>query len=263
VYEIVENNPFAPELEIRAVDDIRIVVLNRPEARNAVDEALHGALAKVWGWLAQDETARAVVLTANGKAFCSGGDFNLMQELHADRAKRTKLLDEGRVIIEELLNCPLPVVTAVNGPAAGLGASLAVLSDMVFMSEDAFMSDPHVAVGLTAGDGGPLTWPFLTSLLRAKEFLFTGDRIPADQAVALGLANRVVAADALQDEALAFARRLAALPRHALRSSKRAINLHVLKAAGGLLDFAFAMEHQSFDDEDHRRIVSSILAKSS
>ena len=260
---IIENHPFTPVLDIRAVDDIRIVALNRPEARNAVDEALHGALARVWGWLARDDSARAVILTANGKAFCGGGDFNLMRELHANPDKRTKLLDEGRVIIEEMLNCPLPVVTAINGPAAGLGASLAVLSDMVFMSEDAFMSDPHVAVGLTAGDGGPLAWPFLTSLLRAKEFIFTGDQIPAQQAVALGLANRVVPADRLQEEALAFARRLAALPRHALRTSKRAINLHVLKAAGGLLDYAFASEYQSFDDEDHRRIVNSILAKSS
>jgi enoyl-CoA hydratase len=256
------DNPFEPHLLIREIDDIRVVELNHPDTFNSVDGPLHKALAEVWSHLAKDEAARAVVLTGNGKAFSAGGDFGLFQELLADGPRRARLIDEARVIVEEMLNFPLPVVAAVNGPAVGLGTSLAVISDMVFMGESAYMCDPHVAVGLTAGDGGPLTWPFLTSLLRCKEFLFTGDKIYGEQAVALGLANRVVPDADLRDEAMAFARRLAALPQHALKSTKRAINLHVMKAATGLLDYAFAMEYQSFDTAEHRQIVADFQARS-
>src|SRR5260221_12884219 len=111
-----------------------------------------------------------------------------------------------------MVRFPLPVIAAVNGPAVGLGCSLAVACDLVFMSELAFLADPHVTVGLVAGDGGAALWPLLTSMLRAKEYLFTGDRIPATVAVELGLANRVVASDTLVADAIAVAHRLASMP---------------------------------------------------
>jgi|KBSSwiStaDraftv2_1062776.scaffolds.fasta_scaffold08390_5 enoyl-CoA hydratase len=257
------HNPFEPHLKLRLVDDICVVSFNHPETLNSVDEPLHKAISEVWAYLASVDGLRAVVLTGEGRAFSAGGDFVMFQELQDDHPRRSRLIDEARAIVEATLNFPLPVVAAVNGPAIGLGASLAVLSDMVFIAESAYMADPHVAVGLTAGDGGPLTWPFVTGLLRAKEYLYTGDRISAERAVELGLANRVVRdADTLA-EALAYARRLAALPQHALRSTKRAINLHLLNALPGLLDYAFAMEYQSFDTPEHRQIVADFVAKSS
>src|SRR5690606_9846419 len=99
---------------------------------------------------------------------------------------------EGARIVEELLRFPLPVVAAVNGPAVGLGCSIAVLCDVVLMAEDAHLADPHVAVGLAAGDGGAAFWPLLGPILRLREHLYTGDPIPAARAVELGLASRVV-----------------------------------------------------------------------
>jgi enoyl-CoA hydratase len=256
-------NSFAPHLEIEALDGVRVVKLNHPSSLNAVDFALHTALTRVWASLAEDPDARVVVLAANGRAFCAGGDMDMFQQIQADPAKRGRVIDEALDLVDAMLGFPLPVVAAVQGAAVGLGASLAVLSDIVFMGESAYMSDPHVAVGLTAGDGGPLTWPFLTSLLRVKEFLFTGDRIPAEQAVALGLANRVVPDGELYDHAVAYARRLEALPPIALRTTKKALNMHIRQSANGLLEYAFAAEYQCFDTDEHRQLVSEFVTRRS
>ena len=233
------TNPFAPHLDIESLGGVRVVMLNHPESLNAVDADLHSALTNVWSYLARDPGARVVVLTGAGRAFCAGGDMEMFRRLQGDEAERARLISEAHTLVNQMLGFALPVVAAVNGAAVGLGASLAVLSDVVFMAESAFMSDPHVAVGLTAGDGGPLTWPFLTSLLRAKEFLFTGDRIPAERAVALGLANHVVPDQQLRERAVGFAQRLEAMPRQALHTTKKALNLHLQRAATGLLDYAF------------------------
>ena len=115
-----------------------------------------------------------------------------------------------RRLVEDMLNLHLPVVAAVNGPAVGLGCTLATLCDIVFIDESTFLADPHVTVALVAGDGSAVTWPFMTSMLRVKQYLLTGDRIPAAVAVELGLANFAVPAASLLPDATAFAQRLAA-----------------------------------------------------
>jgi enoyl-CoA hydratase len=171
---------------------VRIVRLNRPEALNAADDALHARLASVWDELAQDTACRAVVLTGQGRAFSAGGDFGVLKGMNESEPYRRKVLDEGARIVRSMAGFPLPIVAAVNGPAVGLGCSLAGLCDIVLIEESAYLADPHVSVGLVAGDGGAITWPALMSLLKAKEYLFLGDRIPAHVAVELGLANRVV-----------------------------------------------------------------------
>ncbi len=154
-----------------------------------------------------------------------------------------------------MVRFPLPVVAAVNGPAVGLGASVAVMCDIVYMADTAFLADPHVKVGLVAGDGGAALWPLLTSMLRAKEYLFTGARIPAAEAVSLGLANRVVDGAAVVEESVALADRLAAVPRQALQDTKRALNAHITRAIAGVLDFALAAEFITMGSEEHQRLV--------
>ena len=111
-----------------------------------------------------------------------------------------------------MIRCRVPVVAAVNGPAVGLGCSVIALSDVVYMAESAYLADPHVMVGLVAADGGPLTWPLHTSLLLAKEYAFTGDRIGAARAREIGLANHVCPDDEVFAAALAAAHTIAALP---------------------------------------------------
>ena len=135
-----------------------------------------------------------VILTGAGRTFCAGGDFDWISSFLDDAAARYESVREGAEIIEEMLRFPLPVIAAVNGAAVGLGCSIAVLCDVVLMSERAYLADPHVSVGLVAGDGGAAFWPLLTPIMRSREYLFTGDRISAGKAVEIGLASRTCAA---------------------------------------------------------------------
>jgi enoyl-CoA hydratase len=236
------------EIQVRADGPLRIIALNRPAALNAVNEALHTGLARLWPRLSEDRAARAAVLTGNGKAFSAGGDFGYLDELRRDSDLRARTIAHGRDLVLGMARCRVPVISAVNGPAVGLGCSLAALSDIVYLAETAYLADPHVQIGLVAADGGPLTWPLHTSLLIAKEYALTGARIPARRAVELGLANHVVA-DPLT-EAVACAKRVAELPQQAVESTKRLLNLHLERAVLATLDFAMTAEEQSFQTED-------------
>ena len=249
------------ELRVEVDGAIRTVVMNRPDALNAVDLRLHWALANVWRQIAADREARVVILTGAGRAFSAGGDLDWISTFVDDHAARDESLREGAEIIDELIRFPLPIVTAVNGPAVGLAFSIALLTDVVLVADDAHMADPHVSVGLVAADGGALTWPALTSLVRAKEYLFTGDRIPAEQAVQLGLANRVVPDGESVDAAIELAERMAKQPRQALRDTKRALNKQLERAVLEVLDFAVAAEAISSASDEHRAIVERMRKK--
>jgi enoyl-CoA hydratase len=255
------NSSDSEVLVVERQGAVRIVRLNRPEALNAANEELHRRIAEVWGELLRDTECRAVVLTGAGRAFCAGGDLGVLRRMNEDAEYRNATLSEAASIVRSMVQFPLPIVVAVNGAAVGLGCSLAALSDIVYIEESAYFADPHVSVGLVAADGGAMTWPALTSLLRAKEYLFTGDRIPAKTAVELGLANRVVADGTSVDEALALAQRLAQQPAQALRDTKRAINKHLERAVLDILDFAVATEAISSASEEHGQIVASLLNK--
>lgn len=249
------------ELTVECDGPVRIVTLSRPAELNAVNERLHWALANVWRQLSADSDARVVVLTGAGRAFSAGGDLDWITSFLDDPAARDESLREGAQIIEELLQFPLPVITAVNGPAVGLGCSVAVLSDIVLISDRAFLMDPHVSVGLVAGDGGGAFWPLLTPILRSREYLYTGDRIPAPLAVELGLASRVVAVGELMPEALRLAGRLAAQPPEALRGTKRVAGMYLAQALAGAMQAGFAAERETMVTAEHRQRVLALWKK--
>lgn len=246
------------EIDVRADGPLRIITLNRPDALNAVNDALHTGLAQLWSRLDEDRDARAAVLTGSGRAFSAGGDFSYLDELRRDRDLRAKTITHGREIVLGMARCRTPVVAAVNGPAVGLGCSLVALSDIVYMAETAYLADPHVQVGLVAADGGPLTWPLQMSLLLAKEYALTGAKIGAERAAQLGLANHVVE-DPLA-EAIACAKKIAELPRQAVESTKRLLNIHLERAVLATLDFANMAEDQSFQTDDFAHIVAGLNA---
>jgi enoyl-CoA hydratase len=240
------------ELLVESVGPIRTVSINRPDHLNAVNRNLHWALANVWRQLATDDEARVVVLTGVGRTFSAGGDLDWITTFLDDRAARQESLREGAEIIQEMLRFPLPVIAAVNGAAVGLGCSLAILSDVVLISEKAHLADPHVSVGLVAGDGGAALWPLLTAIQRSREYLFTGDRIPAATAVELGLASRVVAPEDLIPEATKLAERIAAQPPQAVQGTKRVLNMHLSRALSGAVQAGFAEEEVSMQTDEHR-----------
>lgn len=246
------------EIDVRADGSLRIITLNRPDALNAVNDALHTGLAQLWPRLSADREARAAVLTGSGRAFSAGGDFGYLDELRRDDELRAKTIAHGRDIVLGMARCRVPVVAAVNGPAVGLGCSLVALSDIVYVAETAYLADPHVQVGLVAADGGPLTWPLQMSLLLAKEYALTGARIHAARAVELGLANHV-AEDPLA-EAISCARRIAELPRQAVESTKRLLNIHLERAVLATLDYANAAEEQSFGTDDFAGIIARLTS---
>ena len=259
--ETVVKHPFGPEIAIEVCRGVHLVTLDRPASLNAIDGALHRALSKVWEFLSDDHDARSVVLTGRGRAFSAGGDLDHVVDIQNDRDMRRGDVEEARKIVATMIDCPLPIIAAVNGPAVGLGCNLALSADLVYMAESAYLADPHVRVGLTAGDGGAAIWPVLTSMVQAKEYLFTGDRIDAREAMRIGLATRTFPDDVLVESALAMGVRLASLPRQALESTKRACNMHMRRVVLDALDFALASEFQSFDTADHRGIIQRMRSE--
>jgi enoyl-CoA hydratase len=241
---------------------VAIVRMNRPDQHNAADAALHRRLAEVWTEIRLDPTVRAVVLTGAGGAFSAGGDFALMQATRDDPDVADVVFDEARRTVMDMINLPQPIVAAVNGPAVGLGASLAALCDISVVADTAFLADPHLGVGLVPGDGAAMLWPLLIGLTRAKEFILLGERLTAAQALEIGLVNRVVPQEKALEAALEIAHKLAKVPHRALQDTKRLMNLHANRALLGALDQAIAAERQSVASPEHGERVARMIERS-
>ncbi len=241
--------------------DVLVVTLEHPESGlNAVDEALHHDLTHLFGRLKREREARAVVLTAAGRAFSAGGDFGWFPSLQ-DPERLEHLRLDARQMIFDLLDVHLPVVAAVNGAAMGLGASIALLCDTTFMADTAVIGDPHVRVGLAAGDGGTIAWPLALGPMMAKRFLLTGDAVDADEAVRLGLAAGAYPAADLRAESVAFARRLTELPPLAVQYTKQAVNAWIKATALPAFEHASALEIATFRSDDHVEAVAAMVDK--
>jgi enoyl-CoA hydratase len=240
---------------------IAVVTLNRPDHMNAFDNDLHRAFAAYWSGLDDDLSVRAVVLTGAGRSFCAGGSIDDFDLFRTDLAARTKIMRSARRLVDEMLNVRVPVVAAVNGAAVGLGCTLMTLCDIVFVAETARIADPHVAVALVAGDGSAVTWPHCTSLLKAKQYLLTGDVIPPQEAVAIGLANFVTPPDQVVAEATAFAHRLAALPPQAVQDTKAVLNQQLRLSAVTSLGFGLAAETHSHDTPEYAAVPEQFRAR--
>ncbi len=149
---------------------------------NGVDEAMHDELACVFTELQRDSGSDIIVLTAVGRAFCAGGDFDWFEAQITDPANFRAIGWDAKHIVNSLLELEKPIVCRLNGAAAGLGATIALMCDVIIADEEARIGDPHVKVGLVAGGGGALIWPQLIGYARAKELLLTGDLLTGRQA---------------------------------------------------------------------------------
>jgi 2-(1,2-epoxy-1,2-dihydrophenyl)acetyl-CoA isomerase len=201
------------------------VTLNRPEARNAVDDAMREALLAAFARVADDPAIRAVVLTAAGDTFCPGADLwsgrtSAPGPLHPG-APRVLMKRNSQHLIRTILELEKPIVAAVNGVAAGMGAHLALACDLVVMASDARLVEVFVRRGIAVDSAGAFLLSRLVGLLKAKELVLLGDDLPAEEALRLGLCNKVVPRDELEAAARAWGERLAHGPTFALGLSKR------------------------------------------
>lgn len=247
-------------IQVEHRDKILTLTLNRPQALNAVNSKLHTELAQIFADVQWDEEANVVVLTGAGRAFSAGGDIKWMEEM-AKPATLQTVLWEGKKIINDLLELEKPIIAKVNGAATGLGATIALFCDIIISSTEGKFADPHVKVGVGAGDGGAVIWPLLIGVCKAKELLMTGDLIGAEEAERIGLINRVVPPDKLDETVQQMATRLANGAIRAIRATKVSVNKLLKANANLILDASLALEGHCFNTEDHREAVRAFIEK--
>jgi len=251
-------------LKIEKNDGVAVLTLNRPEQRNALHPEAQLELEHVWLDLAKDAEVNAIVLTGAGAAFSAGGDIRSMIDRFGttEGFKYTLNVPEGtKRLLQNILDVPQPIIAAVNGDAVGLGATLALFSDVSIIAEDARFGDTHVKVGLVAGDGGTIIWPLLIGANRAKEFLMLGRLASGRECADMGLANHAVPKDQVLAAAMEMASKLARSAPWAVRWTKLSINKTIKDQLNLLLDGAIAFEMLSMNTQDHLEASKAFFEK--
>ena len=245
-------------------DTVLIITLNRPERLNAVNNVMHEELPDVFARVGQDPEVSAVVLTGAGRGFCSGGDIRAMAERGGASPSQSGLgavSPGGRRLLHNMLWVEQPIICALNGVAAGLGATIALFCDIIYASDQARIGDTHVRAGLVAGDGGAVIWPLLVGVSKAKELLMTGDIIDALEAERIGLVNKVVPHEELMPMVMELAQRLASGPALAIRGTKHTLNKRIWNELNSALDLGLSLEERSFRHPDHQEAAKSFVEK--
>lgn len=247
------------ETELR--DRVLTLRLNRPDQLNAVNRGLHRELSRVFVEAAADPESDIIVLTGVGRAFCAGGDLEFLDHLIRHPELFDELAFEGKQLVYAMLDCEKPIIGKINGHAAGLGATLALFCDITFVADHARISDPHVRVGLVAGDGGAVIWPQLVGYARAKEYLMTGNAVGAVEAARIGLVNHAVPAAELDAAVEAFVAELANGATMAIRGTKIAVNVGLKQIAHAVLEVSTGLERLSNRSPEHRTAIEALLKK--
>lgn len=251
-------------LDIRCEGGIATLTLNQPDNRNAIHAEMHAELERIWGDLGNDKSVNVIVFTGAGKTFSAGGDIKRMaSRFGTDEGWEysLKVPTSTRRLFESILEVQQPIICAVNGDAVGLGATLALFSDVSIISETAKFGDSHVKVGLVAGDGGAVVWPLLVGPARAKEFLMRGKLIDGREAHQMGLVNHVVTPDQVMAKAREMAEELNALPPLAVRWTKLSVNKWLKHQLNLILDASIAYEMLSINSKDHHEAAMAFIEK--
>jgi enoyl-CoA hydratase len=224
---------------------VLLITIDRPERMNATNERLHSELASVWRDVARDEGTRVAVVTGAGQAFSAGGDLELVQRMAGDYRRIAAMASEAAEVVLAMLDCPAPIVSAINGTAVGAGLAVALMADISVIAQEAKLTDGHLRLGVVAGDHAALLWPLLCGMAKAKYYLLTAEFIDGREAERIGLVSRCVPREEVLSSALEIAERLAMGPQHAVRFTKRTLN-HWLRAAVPAFDASVAYEMLTF-----------------
>jgi enoyl-CoA hydratase len=234
---------------------------NRPEVLNAIDRVVHGEIVRFFSELATDPDTDVVILSGVGRAFSAGGDLDHVQRMIDDPDQFIDDIPDVKRVVFGMLDCPKPIIAKLNGHAIGLGATIALLCDVIFAAPSAKIGDPHVKVGFTAGDGGAVIWPHLIGHARAKEYLMTGRLLTAEEAEKIGLINHVVPAAELDRTVDEFAEELLKGAMRAIQWTKLSVNIGLKQLAHAVMDASIAYEALSNMTTDHREAVAAMREK--
>ena len=249
-------------LRIDVADGVAVVTIPVVGAWGRVQAAVHREVSHVWQAVGDDPEARVVVVTGTGPDFYRSADVGGLKAIPGIPKEETfrllqRMLREGREIVYQLVNLDKPVVAAINGTAAGGGLAVALLSDISVAADDAQLVDPHVAMGLAAGDHAAMVWPLLCGMAKSKLYLLTSDPISGREAERIGLVSLAVPAGGVMETAMSYASRLARGPGHAVRFTKRALNQWLRLGGIAAYDYSEALEGLSFFGADLREAVEA------
>jgi enoyl-CoA hydratase len=241
-------------------DRIMTVYLNRPHKLNVFTAEMEREVCQFLHDGATDKDFDVVILTGKGKAFSAGGDIEewMLPNIQAPNDCEPTL---PKRTVFALLDFPKPILAKLNGHAVGLGATIALYCDVIFAADHAKIADPHVKVGLSAGDGGAIIWPQLIGYAKAREYLMTGEFIPAPKALEIGLINYCLPAEELDAAVDAFARKLLKGAMKAIVATKLTVNLGLKQIATAVMDASIAYELLTVHSEDHAEAVHAFLDK--
>lgn len=250
-----------PIVELTVEDSVATLALNRPDKFNAVNGQMHRELAAAMKTISRSSEIRALIFTGRGKAFCAGQDLSEFDSKPAgyrvDELVRTTF---NRFVLG-LRELPIPVIAAVNGVAAGAGASLALAADIRICSDRAMFMQAFVRVGLVPDTGSTWLLPHLIGIERALHLAFTGEGVDAARAVELGMATMVVEHDSLMEKTQAYAADLASRPTRSLGLTKRAMYRSLTSSFPDALEYEAQLQQYAAQTIDHREGVTAFLEK--
>ncbi|MBR0135797.1 MAG: enoyl-CoA hydratase/isomerase family protein [Clostridia bacterium] len=238
---------------------IGILTVSRPEALNALNSAALEELAARAEEVKGDESIRVLIVTGEGKAFVAGADIAEMKDLDAEAGRAFGI--KGQAALTAIEKLPIPVIAAVNGFALGGGCELSLCADIRIASEKAKFGQPEVGLGITPGFGGTQRLPRVIGLSKAMDLILTGRMIKADEALSIGLVDKVVPPEELMNEAMKLAGLIAANAPVAVRASKAAIRRFTGAALDKDLDFEAELFGACFATGDQKMAMEAFVSK--
>jgi len=253
----VQSGDFTVEVDSEGIAHL---ILGQDGLMPAMSADGHREIGEIWHTLAHASDVRSVLIRSIGKGFCAGGTPELTEEMMRDSAARARVMKEVRAIVQGMIDCDKPIVSAINGAAVGAGAALALLADVSIAAREAKIIDGHTRIGVAAGDHAAILWPLLCGLAKAKYHLLLCEPLSGEEAERIGLVSLCVERSALEETAVGIARRLAYGSPAALEFTKRTLN-HWMRAAWPAFEHSLALEMMGFADSDAREGLTALREK--
>lgn len=254
----VETDGF--RVEIDESTGVADVVFGPPGTMPTTDARGHAEIARLWPRLDAMPAVRSILVRSEGKGFCAGGHVDLVGELIASDAARWRVLKEARELVQNIVDCDKPVVSAIHGACVGAGAAVALMADITVAARDAKIIDGHTKIGVAAGDHAATIWPLLCGLAKAKYYLLLCETVTGEEAERIGLVSLAVDREALLPTARDLALRLAQGSASALASTKRTLN-HAVRLLQPAFEQSLAQELLGFASADAREGLAALKDK--